>query len=48
MPVTVKDAAVLQSFPADYPWRGRQAQKYKQIGNAVPPLMAAAVLRQVL
>ena len=48
MPVTVRDAAVLQSFPADYPWRGRQAQKYKQIGNAVPPLMASAVLRQVL
>lgn len=50
--VTVEEAAALQSFPAGYPWRGRVKRdgeesvgdKYRQVGDAVPPLLAAHCL----
>ena len=42
--VTVQEAAVLQSFPADYPWRGTSTQQYRQVGDAVPPALGAAVV----
>jgi DNA (cytosine-5)-methyltransferase 1 len=44
--VTVEEAAALQSFPPGYPFYGTKSQKYRQVGDAVPPLLSAAVLRQ--
>jgi DNA (cytosine-5)-methyltransferase 1 len=38
--ITVKEAALLQSFPNDFEFIGSQAYAFKMIGNAVPPEMA--------
>lgn len=46
--LTPRDALILQSFPPDYPVQGSKTRKYKQIGDAVPPLLAAHVLATLL
>lgn len=46
--MTVEEAAVLQSFPLDYDFRGSQSSKYTQIGNAVPCNLGAAVSKMVI
>ena len=41
---TITEAAILQGFPADYPWFGGAGQTFQQCGNAIPIPLAAAVL----
>ncbi len=42
----VSEAGRLQTFPADYPWSGKDISQ--QIGNAIPPRLAAHVLAAAL
>lgn len=42
--ITAREAGLLQTFPADYPWAGNKGQQFAQIGNAVPPRLAAHLL----
>ncbi|MFE4309153.1 DNA cytosine methyltransferase [Streptomyces sp. NPDC056891] len=46
--VSVTDAAALQTFPPDHPFQGPRTKQYEQVGNAMPPGLADAVLRQAL
>lgn len=47
-PITHREAARLQSFPDDFKFLGSKIEIAKQIGNAVPPLLAARVADSIL
>lgn len=42
--VTFAEAGAIQTFPSDYPWKGGVEKKSTQIGNAIPPNLAKAIL----
>lgn len=45
--ITIREAALLQSFPMDYEFIGSKAYCYKMIGNAVPVLFAKSIAEAV-
>lgn len=46
--LTVQEQLALSGFPRDYVLHGTRREQIMQVGNAVPPPLAAAVLRQVI
>lgn len=46
--ISVREAARLQSFPDGFKFSGTMNPAFRQIGNAVPPLLAKAVAKEVM
>lgn len=45
---TPQEAAILQGFPANFEWQGNITDQRRQIGNAIPPPLAYAILDQLI
>ncbi|KAF2116861.1 S-adenosyl-L-methionine-dependent methyltransferase [Lophiotrema nucula] len=45
---TIRELALLQSFPYVYDFKGKKGEMVKQIGNAFPPIMAEQMYRSIV
>lgn len=46
--ISIREAARLQSFPDSFVFEGTKDAQYQQIGNAVPPMLAKSIAKEVL
>lgn len=45
---TIRESARIQSFPDDFIITGNKGQQFRQVGNAVPPLLAEALANAIM
>lgn len=46
--IAIEEAAALQSYPPGFTFAGTKTKQFLQVGNAVPPLLAEAILKGFL
>ncbi len=45
---TIRESARIQSFPDNFIFTGKKGQQFRQVGNAVPPMLAEALAKAIM